>query len=126
MTPARSSGATAFEQRFGRNLPAPLLLAPPAHRAKHIAIGEGWFAVIVRLRTTAHSTKRTAWKELLDIAQEFGRVGLWERDLATGQGAGIATCSHSGARPSQGTPGFTPRQSTSARRITSRAPARTP
>ena len=25
---------------------------------------------------------------MLDIAQEFGRVGLWERDLATGQGAG--------------------------------------
>ena len=84
----------AFEQRFGRGLPAPLLLAPPAHPGEHIAIGDGWFAVHVHAvaegtawqladRSAQHEAERL--KELLDIAQEFGRVGLWERDLATGQ-----------------------------------------
>ncbi len=106
----------AFEQRFGRGLPAPLLLAPPAHPGEHIAIGDGWFAVHVRAvaegtawqladRSAQHEAERL--KELLDIAQEFGRVGLWERDLATGQGRWDRhVFAFWGLDPAQGTPGY--------------------
>ncbi len=106
----------AFEQRFGRNLPAPLLLAPPAHPGEHIAIGEGWFAVHAQRvaeglawRLEDHSAQHEAdrLKELLDIAQEFGRVGLWERDLATGQGRWDRhVFAFWGLDPAQGTPGY--------------------
>ncbi len=85
----------AFEARFGRALPAPLLFAPPARPGELIAIGDGWFAVQMqeaaeglawRLEDRSAQREADRLREMLDIAQEFGRLGLWERDLASGQG----------------------------------------
>ncbi len=85
----------AFRQRFGAFLPAPLRLAPPVHPGERIVIDERWFVVHVqpvpeglawRLadETAQHEARHLA--ELLATAQEFGRVGVWERDLRSGEG----------------------------------------
>ncbi|TXC66319.1 PAS domain S-box protein [Piscinibacter aquaticus] len=85
----------AFRQRFGTVLPAPLRIAPPTRPDEEIAIGDDLFAA------RAHAVPDgTAWqledlgprreaarlRELLDIAQEFGRLGLWEREIGSGRG----------------------------------------
>ena len=45
-------------------------------------------------------------RELLDTAQEFGRLGVWERDIATGQGRWDRHVFRFwGLDPSEGTPG---------------------
>ena len=56
-----------------------------------------WHALdITEQRVLAARTQQL--DELLDIAQEFGRLGLWERDVASGRGPlGTAMCSTSGA-----------------------------
>ena len=49
--------------------------------------GQGFACVFAdrsELRKQTHEAQRLA--EFLDIAQEFGRLGVWERDIITGEG----------------------------------------
>lgn len=106
----------AFRQRFGAALPAPLKLAPPMHSGERIAIGERWFAVHVQpvaqglaWQLVDETAQREAerLRELLEVAQQFGRLGLWERDFTTGRGHwDHHVFAFWGLDPAQGTPDF--------------------
>ena len=85
----------AFEARFGRALSAPLILTPPTHAGEQFALGDGWFVVHAepapegtawRLEDRTVARQAARLHELLDTAQEFGRIGVWERDVASGRG----------------------------------------
>lgn len=85
----------AFRQRFGTVLPAPLVIAPPARPGEEVAIGDAVYAVQVRpvpeglawqLEDLGDRREAARLRELLDIAQEFGRLGLWEREIDSGRG----------------------------------------
>ncbi len=85
----------AFAARFGARLPAPLALTPPASPDETLAIDDGIYVVRARRVsegiawqitdvTAQHQAERR--QELLETAQLFGRLGVWERDVATGRG----------------------------------------
>ena len=85
----------AFRARFGGALPGPLVLTPPTHQGEEFALADGWFAVHVetvpegmawRLEDRTAHRQAARLRELLDTAQEFGRIGVWERDVASGRG----------------------------------------
>ena len=85
----------AFSARFGRGLPAPLWLAPPTQPGELIDIGEHCYAVHVqaapeglawRLEERSAQREATRLRELLDAVTEFGRLGVWERDIPSGRG----------------------------------------
>jgi hypothetical protein len=62
------------------------------------------FTDVSSTRFLARQARRQG--EMLDTAQEFGRIGLWERRIPSGEGRWTGTCSASGARPATGTPPF--------------------
>ena len=85
----------AFRACFGEALPAPLVLTPPSGPREAFALGDRWFAVEARpvpegvawrLEDLTAAREGARLRELLDTAQEFGRIGVWERDVATGRG----------------------------------------
>jgi len=104
----------AFQQRFGAILPAPLLIAPPVQPGEEVAIGEDLFAVRAltvpegmawQLEDLGERREAARLRELLDIAQEFGRLGLWEREIGTGRGRWDRhVFDFWGLDPAQGTP----------------------
>ena len=62
-------------------------------------------ADVTELRETQHEARRRA--ELLDTAQEFGRIGVWERDIASGRGHWDRhVFGFWGLDPERGTPSF--------------------
>jgi PAS domain S-box-containing protein len=95
-------GNGAFRARFGDRLPPSLVAALPDLGNLHdtqLPLPGGWFTVRARrvdqgvawLLVDGTAQRRLAEEairmhELLDTAQEFGRLGVWERDLGTGQG----------------------------------------
>jgi len=77
------AGALAGEDITGTDVP----LRGGWYRIQAQRTGEGiaWvFEDIGEQRAQAAEAARL--RELLDIAQEFGRLGLWERDVASGRG----------------------------------------
>lgn len=55
----------------------------------------------------AEQARTRRLEELLDTAQEFGRLGVWERDIATGRGRWDEhVFRYWGLDPTQGTPSF--------------------
>ena len=92
----------AYRRRFGDRLPAGLDAGSVPEdgawsveirvhdavfevRARHTADGIAWvFSDVTDER--AHAAEAQHLRELLDSAQEFGRVGVWERDVRTGAG----------------------------------------
>ncbi|MFT3665218.1 PAS domain-containing protein [Piscinibacter sp.] len=106
----------AFRQRFGAGLPAPLRAAPSIPPGERVTIGERCFAVHVHAvpeglawRLVDETAQREAerLRELLEVAQQFGRLGLWERDFSTGRGHwDHHVFDFWGLDPAQGTPDF--------------------
>ncbi|MEW6703235.1 MAG: PAS domain-containing protein [Pseudomonadota bacterium] len=92
-------GATSFAQRLGPGgfASADLPCHTPSGRALRLSVSASpvaggdlaqGFAVSVLDRTALQQAEqdRARLAELLDMAQEFGRIGVWERDLRTLQG----------------------------------------
>ncbi|MBX3607478.1 MAG: PAS domain-containing protein [Piscinibacter sp.] len=60
-----------------------------------------------RTRETALQAQATRLEELLDMAQEFGRLGVWERDIPSGRGRWDRhVFAFWGLDPRQGTPDY--------------------
>lgn len=113
---------TAFSERFGAALPAGVSTAMvPAGGLPglEVQLDGGWFAVRARhadggiawlfedLTAQREAAEASRLRELLEIAQEFGRLGVWERDVATGQGRWDRhVFAFWGLDPAQGTPGL--------------------
>jgi PAS domain S-box-containing protein len=73
-------------------------------RARRIDAGFAWALEDVG-EQRAQAAEAARLRELLDIAQEFGRLGLWERDVATGRGHWDRhVFDFWGLDPAQGTP----------------------
>jgi PAS domain-containing protein len=96
---AREAGRRPSPPHAGRHRPAPAhgddsLLWVDA-RARRSAERVLWtFSDVSSTRFLAAQAHRQG--ELLDIAQEFGRIGVWERAFLPAKAAGIGTCSASG------------------------------
>lgn len=112
----------AFHARFGDALPAEVTSVTVSDQGlpcTEMPIDAGWFAVQARRtadgiawRFEDSSAQREAaeaarLRELLEVAQEFGRLGVWERDVATGRGRWDRhVFAFWGLDPAQGTPGI--------------------
>jgi PAS domain S-box-containing protein len=112
----------AFHARFGDALPAEvtsMTVADQGLPCTEMQIDAGWFAVQARRTADGiawlledssaqhEAAEATRLRELLEIAQEFGRVGVWERDVASGTGRWDRhVFAFWGLDPAQGTPGL--------------------
>ncbi|MCB2020028.1 MAG: PAS domain-containing protein [Rhizobacter sp.] len=58
-----------------------------AHRADTAAVNPQWLCVMRDVSDSArHAQEAARLQDLLTLAQSFGRLGMWERDLRTGAG----------------------------------------
>ncbi len=112
----------AFRTRFGDALPAEVTsvtVSDDGLPRTEMQLGAGWFAVQARrnaegvawlfedIAAQRAAAEAARLRELLEIAQEFGRLGVWERDVASGQGRWDRhVFAFWGLDPAQGTPGL--------------------
>ena len=112
----------AFRDHFGDALPegvTPSLVPAAGLPRCERQFGAGWFAVQARrtpegiawlfesLAAQREAAEAARLRELLEIAQEFGRLGVWERDVGSGQGRWDRhVFAFWGLDPAQGTPGL--------------------
>ncbi|MFT3955063.1 MAG: PAS domain-containing protein [Piscinibacter sp.] len=112
----------AFRNHFGDALPdgvTPAMVPDAGLARAEMSLDAGWFAVQARrtgegiawlfesLAAQRDAAEAARLRELLEIAQEFGRLGVWEREVATGQGRWDRhVFAFWGLDPADGTPGL--------------------